>query len=245
MKLKVVLALVAMAALVATANAAILFESDMQPPTVAAGATGSATSAGWIYEAGPGSTYLKIYHPNVTADMNTTPPLGVNVLRNSLVNQEGGVGAQLVNFMNYTVTLQPSEVYSVTATIGVPKSTNASITETVGNYLLLGVEDLTAYTSLTLDQIAPALTSIANTNQGTYYTFTAPSYTTEQLEGLGASVGDTLALLVGMGSGYVTDVILNGSPEVAPVPEPCSMLVWSLLGGCGIAVAAWRRKRAG
>jgi hypothetical protein len=28
------------------------------------------------------------------------------------------------------------------------------------------------------------------------------------------------------------------------VPEPATLLIWSLLGGCGIAIGRWRRKRA-
>jgi hypothetical protein len=31
----------------------------------------------------------------------------------------------------------------------------------------------------------------------------------------------------------------------APVPEPCTLIIWSLLGGLGAAIGLRRRKRAG
>jgi hypothetical protein len=42
------------------------------------------------------------------------------------------------------------------------------------------------------------------------------------------------------------DLIFNppGTVATSTIPEPASAMVWSLLAGCGIAIAKWRRKRA-
>jgi hypothetical protein len=38
--------------------------------------------------------------------------------------------------------------------------------------------------------------------------------------------------------------VVDATFDVTPVPEPTTLIVWSLLGGVGIAVGRWRRKRA-
>ena len=39
-------------------------------------------------------------------------------------------------------------------------------------------------------------------------------------------------------------VSISIQPEASSVPEPATLIVWSLLGGIGIAFGYWRRKRA-
>ena len=39
--------------------------------------------------------------------------------------------------------------------------------------------------------------------------------------------------------------VYRTSFDVANIPEPATIVVWSLLGGLGIAISCWRRKRAG
>ena len=37
---------------------------------------------------------------------------------------------------------------------------------------------------------------------------------------------------------------VNGTDTVAQTPEPTTLIVWSLLGGLGMAIGCWRRKAA-
>ena len=42
----------------------------------------------------------------------------------------------------------------------------------------------------------------------------------------------------------ITNVVFSQATASPNVPEPSTFLIWSLLGGCGIALGCWRRKRA-
>ena len=57
--------------------------------------------------------------------------------------------------------------------------------------------------------------------------------------GYGAGGDDGIAQ-----TAYVDDLTINYSNGSATVPEPATMIVWSLLGGIGLAFGYWRRNRA-
>ena len=52
---------------------------------------------------------------------------------------------------------------------------------------------------------------------------------------------DEVSLIAASSTGFVS---LELAPLAGAVPEPASLVVWSLLGGLGIAVGSWRKRNA-
>jgi hypothetical protein len=70
--------------------------------------------------------------------------------------------------------------------------------------------------------------------------FTSPTWTRFSFTEVATSDSTVISF-----SGWDNYVFVGlDNVNVEAIPEPATMIVWSLLGGCGIAVAMWRRKRA-